>query len=45
LGLSALVSEAFLGFEATAFGGFGLFLGVSYRPSENDAVTSGKVAL
>jgi len=29
LGLGALVFEAFLGFEATAFGGFGLFLGVS----------------
>jgi hypothetical protein len=30
-GISTLLSEALLGFEATAFVGFGLFLGVSFH--------------
>jgi hypothetical protein len=31
LGLSALLPEALLGFEATAFSGFGLFVEVSFH--------------
>ena len=31
LGLSALLLEAFLGFESTAFSGFGLFGSVSFH--------------
>ena len=31
LGLSTLLLEAFLGFESTAFSGFGLFVGVSFH--------------
>ena len=31
LGISALLLDALLGFESTAFVGFGLFLGVSFH--------------
>jgi hypothetical protein len=36
LGLSALLSETLLGVEATAFDGFGLFLGVSFHRGHGD---------
>jgi hypothetical protein len=36
VGLGALLSEALLGFEAAAFGGFGLFLGVSFHRGHGD---------
>ena len=36
LGLGALLSEALLGFEAAALGGFGLFLGVSFHRGHGD---------
>ena len=36
LGLGALLSEALLGVEPTAFDGFGLFLGVSFHGGHGD---------
>jgi hypothetical protein len=36
LGLGALLSEALLGVKATAFNGFGLFVGVSFHRGHGD---------
>jgi hypothetical protein len=36
LGLDTLLSDALLGFKATALGGFGLFLGVSFHRGHGD---------
>jgi hypothetical protein len=36
LGLGALLLEALLGFESTAFSGFGLFGGVSFHGGHGD---------
>ena len=36
LGISTLLATALLGFEATAFGGFGLFLGLLFHRGQGD---------
>jgi hypothetical protein len=43
LGLEALVLETLLGFEASAFAGFGVFLSVSFHGGHGDLLRTGFV--